>query len=220
MLKPAITFIACLLLVTAAALAQDEPIFGLVTAANIEVRVGPDFAYDTIGRLPRNASVVVTGRGNGWYQIEVDSLRGWIYARYLRTSETGNTLPVIGGIPPRNRDGRVPEEFDLSSEICSQWAGDYGVSGSFMAGDQSITVSYPALQGANLFLLTVTSPTGFRTSFESLTTSATLELEKLPAEPGSYQWQVAPYWSNGEGRYDRQRVCPFRIGGSFEKPQN
>src|SRR5215468_2329375 len=84
-------FLLCLL----PALAQDSTIYGLVTTDGTAVRVGPDFAYDAVGELPMDASVVILGRagdffqrwdGRQWLQIQYGSSTGWIYARLLRTS--------------------------------------------------------------------------------------------------------------------------------------
>lgn len=208
--------------------AQDsEPILGLISVDRAEVRVGPDFAYDSIGELPLNTSITIVGRAgdfyyrwNGlqWLQIEYGDRRAWVYARLARTSIAFNSIPPTGRLLPRNRNGRVPDEFDLSSEICTQWNGDFTRSGDFMAGDATLTVTYPGLQGATVYSVIVLSPTGFRTAFDSVTTTATIELKRLPAESGTYTWRVAPYWSNQVPRYTWQQVCLLQTGGTFEKP--
>lgn len=228
MIHKIIGVLLVLLLVVAGAQAQDdETIYGLVSVDRAEVRVGPDFAYDSIGELPLNASVVVLGRSgdfysswNGlqWVQIQFGDRVAWIYARLLRTSVAFNSIPPRGRLLPRDRNGRVPEEFDLSSEICSQWSGTFSRSGDFMAGDATLTVSYPGLAGANVYSVIVLSPTGFRTAFDSETTSATIVLDDLPAEAGTYTWRVAPYWTNDVPRYTWQQVCLLQTGGTFEKP--
>lgn len=53
-----------LALLTGAASAQegDGNIYGLIDVPTAEVRVGPDFAYDGIARLPLNTSVKINGR--------------------------------------------------------------------------------------------------------------------------------------------------------------
>lgn len=207
--------------------AQDGVINGLITVDTAEVRVGPDFAYDSIGELPLNTAVVVIGRagdfysrwnGQQWVQIEYGDRAAWVYARLVRTSTPFNDIPPTGRMPPRDRNGRVPEEFDLSSEICTQWVGDFSLSGNLMGGDTTLTVTYPGLTGANLYSVIVISPTGFRTAFDSETTTATIEIERLPAEAGTYTWRVAPYWSNEKPRYTWQQVCLLETGGTFEKP--
>jgi hypothetical protein len=207
--------------------AQVDTIFGLVTVDNAEVRAGPDFAYSTIGRLPRDTSVVILGRsgdffnrwdGRQWVQIEFGAAPAWIYARLLRTSVAFNSIPPIGRILPRNRDGRVPEGFDLSTDICSQWQGSFGLSGNFMAGETELVATYPTLQGANVYSVIAISPTGVRRAFDSTSGTATIILEDLPAEGGTYTWRVAPYWTNSTYRYNWQQVCLLQTGGTFEKP--
>jgi hypothetical protein len=230
MVKRAILLVAVMtaLWVATSAAQDDEPILGLISVDRAEVRVGPDFAYDSIAELPLDTSITIVGRagdfysrwnGTQWLQILYGDRKLWIYARLARTSVAFNSIPPTGRLPPRNRDGRVPDGFDLSSDICSQWVGEFGRSGDFMAGDQTLTVTYPGLTGANLYSVIVLSPTGFRTAFDSETTTATIELERLPAEVGTYTWRVAPYWSNEIPRYTWQQVCLLQTGGTFEKPQ-
>lgn len=219
MLKIILLIIGIMLLTLAVASAQDDgTVYGLITGEHVEVRVGPDFAYDSVGELVRDASVVVVGRGGDFIQIVDGDRTLWVYSRYIRLGSYN--IPVTSYALPRNRDGRVPEEFDLSSDVCTQWQGGYGQTGNFAAGDTSITLSYPGLQGATVYGLVVTSPTGFTTSFDSYTTDALIELDRLPAEGGTYTWRVAPYWTNGTRRYNWQSVCPMRTGGTFEKPVN
>ncbi|MCA9913550.1 MAG: SH3 domain-containing protein [Anaerolineae bacterium] len=216
-------------------LAQDETtsgsdgtIFGLTIVDGAIVRVGPDFAYREVGSLPRNASVVVTGRagdfftrwdGRQWLQIEYGGGSGWIYARLLRTSVPFNSIPPVGRMLPRDRNGRVPDEFDLSTDLCSQWQGEFTQSGDFMAGDSQIVVTYPTLQGATLYSVIAISPTGFRTAFDSETGSATILLDRLPNTPGTYTWRVVPYWANSSFRSSWQQICLLQTGGTFEKPE-
>jgi hypothetical protein len=209
--------------------AQIEEIYGLVSVNNADVRAGPDFAYDVIGRLPRNSSVQITGRagdffrswdGRQWLQIRFAGGEGWIYARLVRTSRAFNSIPPTGRILPRNNNGRVPEEFDLSTNVCSQWPnGPYALSGSFWNGDTELTATYPTLQGANVYSVIVISPSGVRRAFDSETSTATIEFDRLPREPGTYTWRVAPYWTNSPSRFRWQQVCWLRTGGTFEKPE-
>ncbi len=206
--------------------AQDiDTIYGIVTVDNAIVRVGPDFAYDAIGALPRNASVVIIGRsgdffqrwdGRQWFQLENG---GWLYARLVRTSLAFNSVPPTGRLLPRDRNGRVPEDFNLSSELCSQWRGGFTQAGNFMAGDAEIIVTYPTLQGATIYTVIVVSPDGYRTPFDSETNTAIIELDRLPNQPGLYTWRVAPYWTNSTYRYRWQQICLLETGGTFEKPE-
>lgn len=225
-----------LLVLPSLSIAQDggddgratDTIYGLVTEENSYVRVGPDFAYSSIGMLPMNASVVVVGRagdfisrwdGRQWLQIVYGDRLAWIYARLLRTSVPFNSIPPTGRLLPRDRNGRVPEGFDLSSDVCSQWVGSFTQSGDFMSGSTEIVVTYPTLQGATVYTVIVISPTGFRTPFDSESGTAVIELDRLPNQGGTYTWQVAPYWTNSTERYLRQQVCLLQTGGTFEKPE-
>jgi SH3 domain-containing protein len=207
--------------------AQVDTIYGLVSVDNAEVRVGPDFAYDSVGRLPRDASVVVLGRagdfferwdGRQWLQIDYGTGNGWIYARLLRTSVAFNSIPPTGRALPRDANGRVPDVFDLSTEVCSQWQGDLALSGNFIAGDEKLVVTYPGLTGANVYSVIVISPSGVRRAFDSETTTSNIIIGDLPQEGGTYTWRVAPYWTNSSYRYNWQQVCLLRTGGTFEKP--
>ena len=154
--------------------AQDnttDTIYGLVTVDTADVRVGPDFAYAVIGQLPRDASVVVLGRagdffarwdGRQWVKIDYGNSPAWIYARLLRTSIAFNSIPPTGRLLPRDANGRVPDGFDLNSDVCSQWHGDFTLSGNYMAGDNKLIVTYPTLQGANVYSVIVIAPNGDR----------------------------------------------------------
>ncbi|MBZ0297828.1 MAG: SH3 domain-containing protein [Anaerolineae bacterium] len=216
-----------LLPVIAVAAQGDGTIYGLVTVNNAEVRAGPDFAFATVGRLPLNASVVILGRsgdffnrwdGRQWLQVDWNGTTAWIYARLLRTSVAFNSIPPTGRLLPRDANGRVPDVFDLSTDFCEGWRGDFTRSGDFMAGDSELTVIYPGLEGANVYSVITISPTGFRTAFDSETTEAKILLDRLPTEPGTYTWRVAPYWTNAPERYRWQQVCLLQTGGTFERP--
>lgn len=207
--------------------AQVDAMYGLISVDNAEVRIGPDFAYDTIGRLPRDTSVTIIGRagdfyqrwdGRQWVQIEFGATPAWVYARLVRTSVAFNSIPPTGRLLPRDANGRVPEGFDLSTDVCSQWVGDFTRSGDFMAGDNRLTVTYPGLQGSNVYSVIVISPSGVRRAFDSQTTTSTIDIGFLPQEAGTYTWRVAPYWTNSNYRYNWQQVCLLRTGGTFEKP--
>jgi hypothetical protein len=230
-----LSLLLCLLAINA--MAQDEgaipaaegtgvdTIYGIVTIDQSIVRVGPDFAYDSIGSLALNASVVIVGRSgdfisrwDGRQWLELDS-GGWIYARLVRTSIAFNSIPPTGRLLPRDRNGRVPDGFDLSSEVCSQWTGSFTQSGNFMAGDTQMVVNYPTLQGASIYSVIVIAPDGFRTPFDSYSGSVTIELDRLPNQGGVYTWRVAPYWSNDDYRYTWQQICLLQTGGTFEKPE-
>lgn len=215
-----------ILIVGTTAHAQDT-IYGLITVPTAEVRVGPDFAYSSVGELPLDASVVILGRagdffqrwdGRQWLQIDYGGRPAWVYARLLRTSVAFNSIFPTGRILPRDPNGRPPEGFDLSSYVCDQWQGDFRRSGEFVDGNQFMTVTYPTLQGANVYSVIVISPTGDRRAFDSTTGTSEIVLDRLPQEGGTYTWRVAPYWTQSSQRYNWQQVCLLRTGGTFEKP--
>ncbi|MBZ0287840.1 MAG: hypothetical protein K8I30_09520, partial [Anaerolineae bacterium] len=204
-----------------------DTIYGLVEVDTADVRAGPDFAYPIVGQLPRDASVVVLGRagdffqrwdGRQWLQIDFGNSPAWVYARLLRTSVAFNSIFPTGRILPRDANGRVPEEFDLTTEVCSQWQGGFALSGNFMAGENKLEVTYPGLTGANVYSVIVISPSGVRRAFDSTTTRSIIDIGFLPQEGGTYTWRVAPYWTNSSYRYNWQQVCLLRTGGTFEKP--
>lgn len=206
---------------------EGRPIVALVTVNRAEVRAGPDFAYPGIDVIDRNTSVTVVGRagdffqrwdGRQWLQISYGDGTAWVYARLLRTSVAFNSIPPTGRILPRDGNGRVPEAFNLATEVCSQWNGGYTQSGDFAGDGTEIVVTYPPLQGANVYSVIVIAPSGDRTAFDSTTTTATIELDRLPFEAGTYTWRVAPYWASERARFTWQQVCLLRTGGTFEKP--
>ena len=191
-----------------------EDIRGIVAFEGSTVYVGPDFAYEILGQLPRNAAVRIYGRrgdfirrwnGDQWLEIDFGGQRAWIYARLVRTSIPFNSIPPTGRRLPRNNNGRVPDVFDLSDNICDRWVGTFTRTGDFMAGDTELVVTYPEMPGANVYSVITISPTGFRTAYDSETTTAVIELDRLPKETGTYTWRVAPYWTNAPQRFRWQQ---------------
>jgi hypothetical protein len=220
--------LCCLLLaVTLPASAQDSPIFGLMLENDVDVRIGPDFAYRVVGRLPRDASVVIIGRtgfffrsfsGQTWLQIQYGDRPAWVLARTVRFGRAFNSIPETALQPPRDRNGRIPEGFDLSSEICSQWVGSFTQSGNFMAGAAELIVNYPVMPGATNYVIRTVSPSGVERSFDSRETTGVIPLNRLPAEAGVYTWAVIPVWNLTADPFRAQQVCLPRTGGTFEKP--
>lgn len=204
-----------------------ETITGIVEFAGTRVYVGPDFAYDSLGQLDINSSVVILGRrgdfisswdGNQWLEIVFGGETGWVYGRLIRTSIPFNSIRPTGRRLPRNRNSRVPDVFNLSDNICDAWVGNYTLTGSFAAGDKELTVTYPALEGANVYSVITISPSGQRTAHDSTTTTAQIKLVDLPREPGEYVWRVAPYWTSAPERYNWQQLCLLQTGGTFIVP--
>lgn len=216
-----------LLLLRNPAFGQGDTIYGLISEDGTEVRVGPDFAYASIGQLPKDASVVVLGRagdfyqrwdGRQWVQIQYGTSPAWVYARLVRTSIAFNSIFPTGRLLPRDANGRTPDGFDLSSDVCSQWRGDFTLTGNFMAGEASVHVTFPGLTGATVYSVIVISPTGERRAFDNATPTAQIDMNRLPIEGGTYTWRVAPYWTDTSNRYGWQQICLLQTGGTFEKP--
>jgi hypothetical protein len=204
-----------------------ETIYGIIEFNGTRVYAGPDFAYDLVGELQRDTSVVVLGRrgdfihswtGEQWLEIAFGGETAWVYARLIRTSVPFNSIPPTGRPLPRNRDGRVPTDFDLSDNICDSWTGEFTRTGDFIEGDRVLTVTYPELPGANVYSVIVISPSGGRTAHDSTTTIAQIELHRLGPGGGIYTWRVAPYWSFSTNRREWQQICLLQTGGTFEVP--
>ena len=203
----------------------DGPITGIVATDGLFVYTGPDYAYRFIGQLPVNASVIITGRRTGgyyserWLQIDYSGQEAWIFARYVRTSIPYEDIPETGRPLPRNRNGRVPEEFDLSQNICNFWPNEgFGVVGDYFSGAESITLVAPAMPGANAYSVYVTSPMGFTERFSNTEPSFEIPLHRIATDPGTFTWEVVPFWTYSESRYRWQRLCARRYGGTFERP--
>ncbi len=235
-LRTAILLCSLLLMVSAVyaqppgdpdAATPGEEIRGIVQFEGATVYVGPDFAYDIIGQLAENTAVRILGRrgdfisrwnGDQWLEIDYGGDSAWVYARLIRTSVLFNSIPPTGRRLPRNNNGRVPDVFDLSDNICDRWGGAFTRSGDFQAGDSELVVTYPELTGANVYSVITISPTGFRTAYDSDTTTAVITLDRLPGESGEYTWRVAPYWTNRTERWTWQQVCLLQTGGTFIRP--
>jgi hypothetical protein len=211
--------------------AQDAitDVFGIVTIDSLEVHIGPDFAYDTIAQLPKFASVTVTERsGSDWLRVNYDNGSGWVFTRYVRLSVDLNTIPNTALPLPRNRNGRVPEEFDLSTPVCDQWSGSFTLEGDVAASEGTLTVTIPALQGSNWYRIYVFAPDsplrvsgGTYAQFDSTSNVFTIDIIRLPHRTGTFTWMAAPYWTSDAtgGAYGyRQQVCPLRVGGTFDRP--
>ena len=207
--------------------ARNDAVFGLITSNRVVVRSGPDFAYPIVAQLAIDTSVEVLGRagsflgrfsGREWLNIAYGNRTGWVLARFVRIGRTFNTIPQTGLALPRNQDRRVPPEFDLSTHICDSWQGQFSVSGNFMAGDEEITFTFPAMQGAVNYSLVAEAPSGLRRTFDTSEPSITVTLGSLNREPGIYTWYVIPYWNDTTNFRRAQQLCVRRFGGTFEKP--
>lgn len=212
-------------------IAQDDPNFdppfGLIIVDKSTVRVGPDFAYPILEQLPIDTSVVLLGRsgslfrrfdGRQWINIDYGGKTGWVLARVVRTGRPFNLLPRLGLALPRNRDGRVPPEFSLGMNICDVWQGDFAQSGNYIVGDEAMTFSWSAMQGAVSYSIVVEAPSGLRRTFDTGETSRTITIGSLNFEGGIYNWYIIPYWNISTNRRTAQQLCIRRRGGGFEKP--
>jgi hypothetical protein len=212
------------------AMLPGEIITGIVAFEGSVVYVGPDFAYRILGELPLNGSVTVLGRrgdfiynwdGSQWLEIAYEGGSAWVYARLIRTSVPFNSIPPTGRPLPRDRNGRVPEVFDLSDDLCDRWVGSFTQLGSVLSRENDIVVTFPELVGANVYSVIVLSPSGSRTAFDSETTTATIIDAELRSrfEYGTYTWRVAPYYAPDTYRYSWQQICLLQTGGTFERPE-
>ena len=209
------------------ALQPGEVITGIAEFEGARVYAGPDFAYPVIGELAQNTAVTVLGRrgdfiyawtGEQWLEIVWGSESAWVYARLLRTSVPFNNIPPTGRPLPRNLDGRVPDDFDLSDDVCDSWTGEFRRTGDFMNGDLELIVTFPELPGARVYSVITISPSGQRRAHDSTTTTAVIRLDDLPNEGGTYLWRVAPYYTLSNERSQWQQICLLQTGGTFEVP--
>lgn len=211
------------------AAAEGEIITGIVSVDGATAYVGPDFAYRIVAQLLINSSVTILGRrgdfiyswnGDQWLEISFGTETAWVYARLIRTSIPFNSIPPTGRRLPRNGDGRVPPAFDLSDNICDGWVGAYTQDGSLLTSDVDINVTFPLLEGANVYSVIVISPSGRRTAFDTEDTQASIIANKLRSrfEYGTYTWRVAPYWTTGTERWRWQQICLLETGGTFDYP--
>lgn len=210
------------------AAAEGEVITGIIAFEGAVVYAGPDFAYRIVGELPLNGSVMVIGRrgdfiyqwdGQQWLEIQFEGSTAWVYGRLIRTSVPFNSIPPTGRQLPRNRDGRVPEIFDLSDDICDSWVGTFTQSGDILSTNTDIVVTFPELPGANIYSVIVIAPDGLRTAFDTETTATTIMDRELRSynQYGEYTWRVAPYWTFTTGRRNWQQLCLLQTGGTFTR---
>lgn len=216
-----------MILVSAVTQAQSSTVYGLMLDNNVQVRVGPDYAYPIIDRLPRDASVTVVGRagdfyyafqGREWLYVQYGDRAGWVLGRTVRMGRAFNAIPVTALSLPRNRDGRVPEEFDLSINICDRWQGEFTQSGDFMAGADSMTFNFPAMPGTVNYSVVIIAPSGLQRTFDTPDTSISVRVGSLNWEGGAYTWSVIPYWNDTRDPWRAQQLCVMRQGSTFDKP--
>ncbi|MBA4784756.1 MAG: DUF1236 domain-containing protein [Rhizobiales bacterium] len=66
-----------------------------VTASDITVRSGPGEEYPQVGLATRGSAAVMDGciAGSSWCRIDVNGMRGWVFAEYLTIERDG--APVV-----------------------------------------------------------------------------------------------------------------------------
>ena len=85
--------LAGLILAASAGFAQAQMV--ATTANDLEVRSGPGPQYPTVGMATRGSQAVLDGciEGSRWCRVDVNGMRGWVYAQYLSVEQNG--APVV-----------------------------------------------------------------------------------------------------------------------------
>lgn len=83
-----------LVVVGSAGLAQAE--MAATTASDIEVRSGPGAEFPTVGVATRGSEATLDGciEGSRWCRVDVNGMRGWVYAQYLNVEQNGASVVV------------------------------------------------------------------------------------------------------------------------------
>ncbi|ENN87899.1 hypothetical protein RHSP_48953 [Rhizobium freirei PRF 81] len=86
--------LAGLALVGSAGLAQAE--MSATTASDIEVRSGPGAEFPAVGVATRGSQATLDGciEGSRWCRVDVNGMRGWVYAQYLSVEQNGERVVV------------------------------------------------------------------------------------------------------------------------------
>jgi hypothetical protein len=73
-----------------------------MTGDSVRLRVGPGFAYDTVGYARRGDTLPLIGRtANGeWWQVSDGGRSAWVLASLAEAVAGGDRVPVISDIPP------------------------------------------------------------------------------------------------------------------------
>ncbi|MBB4229176.1 DUF1236 domain-containing protein [Rhizobium mongolense] len=67
------------------------------TAINdLNVRSGPGPQYPSVGVATRGSAAILDGciQGSRWCRVDVNGMRGWVYAEYLQVEHQGNAMIV------------------------------------------------------------------------------------------------------------------------------
>ncbi|KWV46731.1 MULTISPECIES: DUF1236 domain-containing protein [Rhizobium] len=87
-------FLAGAIVVGSAGLAQADMV---ATAINdLNVRAGPGPQYPSIGIATRGSQAMLDGciQGSRWCRVDVNGVRGWVYAQYLQVEQGGSPVVV------------------------------------------------------------------------------------------------------------------------------
>lgn len=86
--------LAGFVLVGTAGLAQAD--MSATTATDIEVRSGPGAEFPTVGVATRGSEATLDGciEGSRWCRVDVNGMRGWVYAQYLSVEQNGTSVVV------------------------------------------------------------------------------------------------------------------------------
>lgn len=87
-------FLAGAIVVGSAGLAQADMV---ATAINdLNVRAGPGPQYPSIGIATRGSQTMLDGciQGSRWCRVDVNGVRGWVYAQYLQVEQGGSSVIV------------------------------------------------------------------------------------------------------------------------------
>lgn len=86
-------FLAGAVLVASAGLANAE--MAATAVSDLNVRAGPGPQYPSVGVAPRGSSTYLDGciQGSRWCRVDVNGVRGWVYAEYLQVQHEG--APVV-----------------------------------------------------------------------------------------------------------------------------
>ncbi|WP_112604949.1 DUF1236 domain-containing protein [Rhizobium sp. WW22] len=86
--------LASFVLLGSAGLAEAE--MAATTATDIEVRSGPGAEFPTVGIATRGSEATLDGcvEGSRWCRVDVNGMRGWVYAQYLSVEQNGASVVV------------------------------------------------------------------------------------------------------------------------------
>ncbi len=81
-------------LMASAGLAQAEMM--ATTVNDLNVRAGPGPQYPSVGLATRGSTAVLDGciEGSRWCRVDVNGMRGWVYADYLQVDHGGSSVIV------------------------------------------------------------------------------------------------------------------------------